>query len=87
MINPASRNLQNSKKLANGKCNAIAIDVNNAAELESAIAQHDLVISLIPYTFHCKVIAAAIKLKKHVVTTSYISPAMLEYDQAFSDLI
>lgn len=38
--------------------------------------------SLIPYIYHAKVIKAAVKYKKHVVTTSYVSPAMMEYDQA-----
>lgn len=38
--------------------------------------------SLIPYTYHAAVIKAAIKAKKHVVTTSYVSPAMQELDAA-----
>lgn len=59
-----------------------ALDVNDAQALDAAVAQHDLVISLIPYTFHAKVIQSAIRQKKHVVTTSYVSPAMLELDAA-----
>jgi saccharopine dehydrogenase (NADP+, L-glutamate forming) len=35
---------------------------------------------LIPYTFHAQVIKSAIRTKKHVVTTSYVSPAMEELD-------
>ena len=50
--------------------------------LDAQVAQHDLVISLIPYTFHATVIKSAIRNKKNVVTTSYVSPAMLELDQA-----
>lgn len=46
------------------------------------MAVHDLVISLIPYTHHADVIKAAIKGKTHVVTTSYVSPAMRELDAA-----
>lgn len=46
------------------------------------MAAHDLVISLIPYTFHAAVIKAAIKGKTNVVTTSYVSPAMRELDAA-----
>lgn len=38
--------------------------------------------SLIPYTHHATVIKSAIKAKKHVVTTSYVSPAMEELDAA-----
>lgn len=40
----------------------------------------DLAISLIPYTFHATVIKSAIRKKKDVVTTSYVSPAMMELD-------
>lgn len=64
---------------------AVSLDVNDAAALEAAVAAHDLVISLIPYTYHAAVIQAAIKGKTNVVTTSYISPAMRELDQAVKD--
>lgn len=40
----------------------------------------DVVVSLIPYTFHATVIKSAIRKKKNVVTTSYVSPAMLELE-------
>lgn len=52
----------------------------NTELLEAAVAKHDLVISLIPYTYHAAVIKAAIKSKTNVVTTSYVSPAMRELD-------
>lgn len=48
--------------------------------LDAAVAQHELIISLIPYTFHATVIKSAIRNKKHVVTTSYVSPAMMALD-------
>lgn len=48
--------------------------------LDAAVAQHELIISLIPYTFHAAVIKSAIRNKKHVVTTSYVSPAMMALD-------
>ena len=54
--------------------------MGNTELLEDAIAKHDLVISLIPYTYHAAVIKAAIKGKTNVVTTSYVSPAMRELD-------
>jgi saccharopine dehydrogenase (NADP+, L-glutamate forming) len=40
-----------------------------------------LVISLIPYTFHATVIKSAIRNKKNVVTTSYVSPEMLALEE------
>ena len=48
--------------------------------LDAAVAQHELIISLIPYTFHVAVIKSAIRNKKHVLTTSYVSPAMMALD-------
>lgn len=69
--------------MADGLPNAkgISLDVNNSSDLEGQVASHDLVISLIPYTYHAAVIKAAIKAKVHVVTTSYVSPAMRELDE------
>lgn len=49
--------------------------------MSELISQHDLVISLIPYTHHVAVIRQCIKHKKHVVTTSYVSPDMQALNQ------
>ena len=83
----ACRNIGSAKKLTDGVklSKAIALDVNDDKALDAEVAKHDLVISLIPYTFHATVIKSAIREKKHVVTTSYVSPAMLELDQAAKD--
>ena len=83
-ITVASRRIENAEKLAQGHSNVkgSSVDVFDDDSLEKAIACHDLVISLIPYTHHARVMKAAIKFKKHVVTTSYVSPAMQELDQA-----
>lgn len=56
--------------------------MNSSEALDAQVAAHDLVISLIPYTYHATVIKSAIKGKTHVVTTSYVSPAMRELDEA-----
>ena len=78
----ACRTLASAQQLSEGVKNArpISLDVTNDAALDAEVAKHDLVISLIPYTFHATVIKSAIRQKKHVVTTSYVSPAMLELD-------
>ncbi|KAL1864183.1 hypothetical protein VTK73DRAFT_6074 [Phialemonium thermophilum] len=83
-VTVACRTLESAQSLSAGVPNAtpISLDVTDDQALDRAVAQHDLVISLIPYTFHAAVIKAAIRQKKHVVTTSYVSPAMLELDQA-----
>lgn len=81
-VTVACRTEASAKKLAGGYANtkAISLDVLDAAALEAAVAQHDVSISLVPYIFHANVIKAAIKAKKNVVTTSYVSPAMMELD-------
>ena len=50
--------------------------MTNTPALEAAVAAVDVVVSLIPYTYHTLVIEAAIKGKTNVVTTSYVSPAI-----------
>lgn len=86
-ISAACRTLESAKSLSVGIKNAvpISLDVTNDQALDAELAKHDLVISLIPYTFHATVIKSAIRQKKHVVTTSYVSPAMLELDQQCKD--
>lgn len=85
--NTACRTLESAKKLCEGFSNtkAISLDVSDDKALDEAAKQADLLISLIPYTFHAQVIKSAIRTKKHVVTTSYVSPAMLELDQQCKD--
>ncbi|KAK1717870.1 Saccharopine dehydrogenase [Colletotrichum lupini] len=86
-VTVACRTLESAKKLSEGVKHAtpISLDVNDDKALDAEVAKHDLVISLIPYTFHATVIKSAIRQKKHVVTTSYVSPAMMELDQAAKD--
>ena len=64
---------------------SITVDVDDTASLDAAIANTDLVVSLIPYTYHTAVIESAIRNKKHVVTTSYVSPAMKALEQKCKD--
>ena len=79
----ACRTLESAQKLAHGfkNASAISLDVSDASALDKALEQVDLVISLIPYTFHVLVIKSAIRTKTNVVTTSYASPAMFELDE------
>jgi saccharopine dehydrogenase-like NADP-dependent oxidoreductase len=76
--------LSTAQKLAAGfpRTSAISLDASSTAGLEKQVAAHDLVISLIPYIYHAAVIKAAIKGNTQVVTTSYVSPAIMELDAA-----
>ncbi|ORY62851.1 Saccharopine dehydrogenase-domain-containing protein [Leucosporidium creatinivorum] len=81
----ACRNVETAQALADqlsGNASAISVDVADEASLDAAVKEHDLIISLIPYTFHANVIKSAIKFKKNVVTTSYVSDAMKALEPA-----
>ena len=79
----ACRTFENAKKLCKDIKNAhpISLDVTDSKSLDIEVEKVDVVVSLIPYDFHATVIKAAIRAKKNVVTTSYVSPAMLELEK------
>ncbi|TPX31022.1 hypothetical protein SmJEL517_g05564 [Synchytrium microbalum] len=87
IITIGARRKEAGVELAQGRDRiiAVAVDAADEAALDAQVALHDIIISLIPYTQHAKVIKSAVKHGKHVVTTSYISPAMMEFDQAAKD--
>lgn len=84
-VTVACRTLAKAQELAGSTTDAISLDVTDEAALDAAVAKVDLVISLIPYTYHVLVVKAAIKNKKHVVTTSYINPKLKELEQQILD--
>ncbi|MCJ1482935.1 Saccharopine dehydrogenase [NADP(+), L-glutamate-forming] [Schaereria dolodes] len=82
-VTVACRTLESAKKLSRGIKNvqAISLDVTDSTALDAEVKKVDIVVSLIPYTFHATVIKSAIRERKNCVTTSYISPAMLELEK------
>lgn len=84
-VTVACRTLEKAKELAGESSSAISLDVSNEEQLNAAVSDHDLVISLIPYIYHATVVKAAIKYKKNVVTTSYISPALKELEEQINE--
>ncbi|KFH47427.1 Saccharopine dehydrogenase [NADP(+), L-glutamate-forming]-like protein [Hapsidospora chrysogenum ATCC 11550] len=86
-VTAACRTLESAQKLVEGVKNStpISLDVSDEKALDAEVAKHDLVISLVPYIYHALVIKSGIRQKKHVVTTSYVSPAMMELDQQCKD--
>jgi len=59
---------------------AVTLDIADRSALAQAIGRADLVVSLVPYTFHPLVAELAVEQGKHVVTASYVSPAMRALD-------
>ncbi|KAK2733167.1 Saccharopine dehydrogenase [NADP(+), L-glutamate-forming] [Myotisia sp. PD_48] len=82
-VTVACRTLESARQLCDGfkNTNAISLDVDDSAALDVELNKVDLVISLIPYTHHATVIKGAIRTKTDVVTTSYVSPAMMALDK------
>lgn len=76
----ASSHLENAQRLsvALPRTTAVSVDVNEPSSLDALVSKHDIVISLIPYTYHAQVIRSACRFRKHVVTTSYVSDAIRE---------
>lgn len=56
------------------------LDVADREALSAAIGRADLVVSMLPYTFHPVVASMAVEQGKNMVTASYVSPAMRELD-------
>lgn len=60
----------------------VQLDMEKDQEkLAQLVAEHDIVISLVPYIYHVIAAMACLEKKKHLVTTSYISPGMRELDE------
>jgi saccharopine dehydrogenase-like NADP-dependent oxidoreductase len=59
---------------------AIQLDVNNTDKLIDLIKKNDIVISLLPWTFHIDVAKLCIEYNTHLVTTSYVSADMRSLD-------
>jgi alpha-aminoadipic semialdehyde synthase len=59
----------------------LPLNIVNEEALEAAIQSHDIVVSLVPASFHPLVAEKCIKFKKNMVTASYISPKLKDLDQ------
>lgn len=60
---------------------ARAFDLYNIAQRQREIAKADIVVSMLPAAMHIELAKDCITFKKHMVTASYISPAMAELDE------
>ncbi|MFP9100835.1 saccharopine dehydrogenase family protein [Flavobacterium sp. RHBU_24] len=76
-----SLELAERKTKGHKNARAIAIDIFNEAQRHTEIGQADIVISMLPAHLHFEVAKDCITFKKHMVTASYISPAMEALDE------
>ena len=74
----ASLHEHDARKLAQGnpRVRIAPLDISNREGVAALVSDSDVVISLVPATFHPSVAEVCIEKRKHMVTASYISPAM-----------
>lgn len=77
----SSRDGQRLASLGNN-IDSVVVDVNKEPErVNELISQHDLCISLLPYTFHPQIVRLCIRNKTNMVTSSYITPELQSLDE------
>ena len=66
-------------------CNVLQLDIEDATARKAAISNADLVISMLPARFHDLVAEDCLALKKHLLTASYVSPALKKMKKEVED--
>lgn len=83
-VTVASRTVSKAEALIAGHPKGATTDLlaDDTAKLERLVKEHDLAISLLPAPLHPVVAEMCVQHRKHMVTTSYISPKMRGLDKA-----
>jgi saccharopine dehydrogenase (NADP+, L-glutamate forming) len=78
----ASRTVSKADQMIDGhpQGEAFSLNVNNDKKVEEFVQKVDVVVSLLPYTYHVKIAEMCVRYKKQMVTTSYVSDAMRALD-------
>lgn len=81
-ITVADMSLELAQSKTKGYSNVVAksFDVSNVTQRETIIAEHDLIISMLPAFMHGDVARDCVRLGKHMATASYVSNEMKELD-------
>ena len=81
-VTVASRTVSKADALVAGhpKGSTTTLLADDTQKLTKLIGEHDLAISLLPAPLHPVVAETCIKHRKHMVTTSYVSPKMTQLD-------
>lgn len=87
-VTVAALDVARAKELVAGHARgrAEALSVDDAARLDDLVAASDVVISLLPYAHHVTVAERCLAHRRHLVTTSYVSPAMRALDARAKDV-
>lgn len=81
-VTVASRTVSKAEALVGDAANGTALEftIDQEEKLDELIREHDLAVSLLPYTHHVRIAERCIQYSKHLVTTSYVSDAMKALD-------
>lgn len=85
-ITVGERDLAHARKVVGAGSDvaeAVEIDATNAEARSALIARHDLVVSMLPAFMHMDVLKDCLRLKKHVITPSYVPDALWPMDTEF----
>jgi len=79
----ASRTVSKAEQMIDGhpRGKAFPLDVTDDKKVEALVSKADVVVSLLPYTYHVKVAEMCINHRKQMITTSYVSDAMRALDK------
>jgi saccharopine dehydrogenase-like NADP-dependent oxidoreductase len=82
-VTMASRTKLKAETIIAGHKNGSAIEwtTDDLEKLDSMVAEHDIIVSLLPYENHVRVASFCIRHKKNMVTTSYVSDEMKQLDE------
>lgn len=82
----ADRAVEQARRLIQGGeavAAAVALDASDGGARAALIAKHDLVISMLPHFMHMDVLRDCLRLKKNVITPSYVPDELWPLDAEF----
>ena len=79
----AALNLKDAQRIVGDHPRGVVVglDVNDEARVDKLVADADVVVSLLPYVLNPRIAAPVVRHGKPMVNTSYVSPAMREFDE------
>jgi len=79
----ADRDLELAKKKTNGSANSEAVSFNalDSNERLPHLEWADIIVSMLPARFHIDIARDCVRLKKNLITPSYVTPEMLELEE------
>ena len=80
-----SLQLAEQKTANHPRAKAVMFNVLDEEQRTILISKADIVVSLLPETFHIHVVKDCIKFRANLVTASYVSPQMDSFDQEVKD--